>query len=44
MTAARDGPLQLAFGLGKYTNCNVLDGYAGSRAAENSGPCARAAA
>ena len=29
MAAARDGSLQLAFGLGKYTNRNVLDGYAG---------------
>jgi len=29
MAAARDGTLQLGFGLGKYTNRNVLDGYAG---------------
>jgi hypothetical protein len=29
MAAARDGSLQVAFGLGKYTNRNVLDGYAG---------------
>jgi hypothetical protein len=29
MAAARDGSLQLAFGLGKYANRNVLDGYAG---------------
>src|SRR5438046_4116941 len=29
MAAARDGSLQLGFGLGKYTNRNVLDGYAG---------------
>ena len=29
IAAARDGSLQLAFGLGKYTNRNVLDGYAG---------------
>lgn len=29
MAAARDGSLQLAFGLGKYTNRNVVDGYAG---------------
>jgi len=29
MTAARDGSLQLGFGLGKYTNRNVMDGYAG---------------
>ncbi len=29
MTARRDGALQLGFGMGKYTNRNVLDGYAG---------------
>ena len=29
MAAKRDGSLQLGFGLGKYTNRNVLDGYAG---------------
>jgi hypothetical protein len=29
MAASRDGALQLGFGLGKYTNRNVLDGYAG---------------
>ena len=29
MAAARDGSLQLGFGLGKYTNRNVFDGYAG---------------
>jgi hypothetical protein len=29
MAAARDGSLQLGFGLGKYTNRNVLDAYAG---------------
>ncbi len=29
MAAARDGSVQLGFGLGKYTNRNVLDGYAG---------------
>ena len=29
MAAARDGSLQVAFGLGKYTNRNVFDGYAG---------------
>ena len=29
MAAARDGSLQVAFGLGKYANRNVLDGYAG---------------
>ncbi len=29
MAAARDGSLQVAFGLGKYTNRNVLDAYAG---------------
>ena len=28
MALARDGSLQLGFGLGKYTNRNVLDGYA----------------
>ena len=35
MAAARDGSIQLAFGLGKYTNRNVMDAYAGtSRGAE----------
>jgi hypothetical protein len=29
MAARRDGSLQLGFGLGKYLNRNVLDGYAG---------------
>lgn len=29
MAAARDGSLQLGFGLGKYTNRNVMDAYAG---------------
>lgn len=29
MAAARDGSLQLGFGLGKYPNRGVLDGYAG---------------
>jgi hypothetical protein len=29
MAAAVDGSLSLAFGLGKYTNRNVLDGFAG---------------
>jgi hypothetical protein len=29
MAARRDGTLQLGFGLGKYVNRNVLDGYAG---------------
>ena len=29
MACARDGSLQLAFGLGKYPNRNVMDGYAG---------------
>ena len=29
MAAARDGSLQLGFGLGKYNNRNVMDGYAG---------------
>jgi len=28
MAMARDGSLQLGFGLGKYTNRNVIDGYA----------------
>src|SRR5574340_989553 len=28
MAAARDGSLQVGFGLGKYTNRNVFDGYA----------------
>ncbi len=30
MAAARDGSLQLGFGLGKYTNRNVMDAYAGT--------------
>ena len=35
MAAARDGSLQVALGVGKYTNRNVLDGYVGlSRGAE----------
>ena len=29
MAAARDGSLQLGFGLGKYTNRNVMDAYSG---------------
>ena len=29
MAAKRDGSLQLGFGMGKYLNRNVLDGYAG---------------
>lgn len=29
MAARRDGSLQLGFGLGKYVNRNVMDGYAG---------------
>ncbi len=29
MAAARDGSLQIGFGFGKYTNRNVVDGYAG---------------
>ena len=29
MAAAKDGSLQLGFGLGKYQNRNVMDGYAG---------------
>ena len=29
MAASRDGSLQLGFGMGKYLNRNVLDGYAG---------------
>ncbi len=29
MAAARDGSLQLSFGLGKYTNRGVMDGFAG---------------
>src|SRR5882724_13325163 len=29
MAAARDGSLQLGFGLGKYPNRNVMDAYAG---------------
>ncbi len=28
MAAKRDGSLQLGFGMGKFTNRNVLDGYA----------------
>src|SRR5262245_37002831 len=35
MAMARDGSLQLGFGLGKYANRNVMDGYAAlSRSAE----------
>ena len=35
MAAARDGSLQLGFGLGKYPNRNVMDAYAGvSRSVE----------
>jgi hypothetical protein len=30
MACARDGSLQLAFGLGKYPNRNVMDAYAGA--------------
>ncbi|HLI74351.1 MAG TPA: hypothetical protein VKU86_10775 [Acidimicrobiales bacterium] len=29
MAAAKDGRIQLGFGLGKYTNRNVMDGYGG---------------
>lgn len=29
MAAAKDGSLQIAFGIGKYTNRNVVDAYAG---------------
>ena len=29
MAAAKDGSLQMGFGLGKYPNRNVMDGYAG---------------
>ncbi len=29
MVAKRDGSIQLGFGMGKFTNRNVLDGYAG---------------
>ena len=29
MAAARDGSIQVGFGVGKYTNRNVFDGYAG---------------
>src|SRR5580692_1856235 len=29
MAAARDGSLSVAFGLGKYVNRNVMDGFAG---------------
>src|SRR6478672_12537729 len=29
MAAARDGSLQVAMGVGKYTNRNVFDAYAG---------------
>jgi hypothetical protein len=28
MAMARDGSVQLGFGLGKYANRNVMDGYA----------------
>src|SRR4051812_32079940 len=30
MAAARDGSLQLGFGLGRYNNRNVMDAYAGT--------------
>jgi hypothetical protein len=30
MACARDGSLQLGFGMGKYTNRNVMDAYAGA--------------
>lgn len=30
MACARDGSLQVAFGIGKYTNRNVMDAYAGA--------------
>ena len=30
MAAARDGSLQIGFGIGKYTNRNVMDAYAGT--------------
>src|SRR5436190_16033852 len=30
MAAAKDGSLQLGFGLGKYPNRNVIDAYAGT--------------
>jgi hypothetical protein len=30
MACARDGSLQLGFGIGKYTNRNVMDAYAGT--------------
>src|SRR5689334_25173338 len=29
MAAARDGSVQVSFGIGKYTNRNVMDAYAG---------------
>ena len=45
MAAARDGSLQLGFGLGKYTNRNVMDALrAASPAASSRSPCGRAAA
>ena len=37
MAAARDGSLQVAFGVGKYPNRNVFDGYAGVCAARSNG-------
>ena len=44
MAAARDGSLQVAFGVGKYTNRNVFDGVRGRVARHvNSGRCAGAA-
>ena len=40
MAAARDGSLQLGFGLGKYNNRNVMDAYAGISRASSRSPSA----
>ena len=39
MAAAKDGSLQLGFGLGKYINRNVMDAYAGCRGASSRSRC-----
>ena len=39
----KDGKLQADFGLGKYTNRNLIDGFAGFRLARNSERSAPAA-
>jgi hypothetical protein len=41
--ARTDGSLQLDFGLGKYHNRGIIDGFGGVSAAGSSGRCAAAA-